>query len=178
MVDLGAVTGVVAALGGVLLGAWLSGRSQLRLQREAQRQATLAAKESAYVEFLATMRRFRRFVLTAPIDVTLVDSSQSPRGPIPIIAGSDAHWDAVEGAISRLWIVTEVDGPVGDLAARVVDALYDIARERAIKERGAVPATVVDVSRTVEREFAREARRDLGRTDSHVDGGLRLKAGP
>jgi hypothetical protein len=43
--------------------------------------------------------------------------TRSPRGPIPVIDGSDAYWDAVESAISRLWIVADVDGPVGRAAA-------------------------------------------------------------
>jgi hypothetical protein len=85
MADLGSIAGVVGALGGVALGAWLSSRSQLRLQREARRQAVLTTKEAAYVEFLATMRRFRRFVLTAKVNVSVVDEAQSPRGPVPVI---------------------------------------------------------------------------------------------
>lgn len=176
MADLGSIAAVVGALVGVAMGAWLSSRSQRRLQREARRQAVLATKEAAYVEFLATMRRFRRFVLTAKVNVSVVDEARSPRGPIPIIDGSDAHWDAVESAISRLWIVADVDGTVGRAAAQVMDAFYVVARERAASGPGAVAASVIDVSRTAEREFARIAHRDLGRLDSHFDEGLRLRA--
>lgn len=85
-------------------------------------------------------------MLTAKVNVSVVDEARSPRGPIPVIDGSDAHWDAVESAISRLWIVADVDGPVGRAAAQVMDAFYVVDRERATSGPGAVAASVIDAS--------------------------------
>jgi hypothetical protein len=136
----------------------------------------MTAKEAAFVEFLATMRRFRRFLLTAEVRVTVVHGAESPRGPIPIIENSDAHWDSVETALSRLRILEDVDGSVGQAAQRVIDAFYIVARERAANRPGAVSASVIEVSIAAEREFVRAARSDLGRGGSPFHTNRRLKA--
>jgi hypothetical protein len=73
-------------------------------------------------------------------------------------------------------IVSALDGPVSKAANQVIDALYEVARERAKKEPGAVPASIIDVSRAAEREFVWAAQRDLGRPVNVHDEGLRLRA--
>jgi hypothetical protein len=52
--------GVAGTLTGVILGSFLSARTQIRIQMQALRQSELAAPREAYVEYLATLRRFRR----------------------------------------------------------------------------------------------------------------------
>jgi hypothetical protein len=58
-----------------------------------------------------------------------------------------------------------------------MDAFYVVALSRATNEPGAVPASIVDVSRAAEREFARAAHRDLGRLIGPLEGALGLRSG-
>jgi hypothetical protein len=154
--------GVVGTLTGVILGSLLSARTQIRVQTQALRQSELAARRDAYVEYLATLRRFRRFVLHCPPEnISLVEGSGSPRGAIPIIKGADDYWDAVENARSRLWIVAGHDSDVRRASDTVMDSLYEVARAQAAYDTGATPATVIDMSRKAERDFADAAWRDL-----------------
>lgn len=154
--------GVAGTLMGVFLGSLLSARVQLRLQKQAHLQSELAARREAYFEYLSTLRRFRRFILhISPVDITVVEGSGSPRGAIPVIKGADDYWDAVESARSRLWIVAGHDSDVRRASDAVMDALYVVAREQASHEAGALPATVIDISREAERNFANVAWLDL-----------------
>lgn len=160
--DITALVGVLGTIIGVGLGSLLSIRSQAHMQQQARLHALIDAKRAAYVEYLSTLRQFRRFILHLdPNQITVVEGSGSPRGSIPIIEGSDSHWDAVERARSRLWIVAGFDSPVREASDRVMDALYVIAREQAAHPAGALPAVVIDVSRNAEQDFARVAYRDL-----------------
>jgi hypothetical protein len=154
--------GVAGTLLGVVLGSLLSARAQLRLQQQAHLQSELAARREAYVEYLSTLRRFRRFILhIPPQNISVVEGSDSPRGAIPVIKGADDYWDAVESARSRLWIVAGHDSDVRRASDGVMDALYVLAREQASYEVGALPAVIIDISRKAERKFADEAWRDL-----------------
>jgi hypothetical protein len=129
------------------LGSWLSGRSQANLQRQAQLRSDADAKREAYVEFLAALRRFRRFLLTAPVKVSLRETADSSGSPVAIVEGADAHWDTVEHAISRLWIVTGYETATGKAADKVIDAFYEVARQRAAHGPEGVPAEVIEASR-------------------------------
>lgn len=156
------VVGVAGTLIGIVLGSLLSAQAQLRLQRLAHLQSELASRREAYVEYLSTLRRFRRFILhISPVDITVVEGSGSPRGPIPVIKDAEGYWDAVENARSRLWIVAGHDSDVRRASDAVMDALYILAREQASYEVGALPAEIIDISREAERKFAEMARLDL-----------------
>lgn len=157
-----AFVGVFGALGGVALGSLLSSRSQMRMQQQARAHALIDAKRIAYIEYLSTLRQFRRFILhLEPHRIRVVEGSGSPRGSIPIIDGADSHWDAVEKARSQLWIVAGYDSVVREASDRVMDAIYVITREQAAYPAGALPATVIDISRHAEQDFARLAHQDL-----------------
>ena len=73
MQDLSAIAGTVGALVGVVLGGWLTARSQRTLLKESQRQTGIQARESAYSDFLVAYRRFRRFLMTESAEVRLVE---------------------------------------------------------------------------------------------------------
>jgi hypothetical protein len=154
--------GVVGTLVGVILGSLLSAQAQMRLQKEAHRQNELAARRDAYANYLATLRRFRRFILhCSPSDISVVEGAESPRGAIPVIEGADPYWDAVEDARSRLWIVAGYESDVRSASDSVMNALYVVAREQAQYDTGALPAVIIDISREAERDFANAAWRDL-----------------
>jgi hypothetical protein len=168
--DVTALVGVLGALGGVVLGSLLSSRSQMRMQREARAHALIDAKRTAYVEYLSTLRQFRRFILHLdPQRISVVEGSGSPRGAIPIIDGADSYWDAVERARSQLWIAAGYNSAVREASDKVMDAIYVIAREQATHPIGALPATVIDISRHAEQDFARVAHQDLTRVNSQSD---------
>ena len=160
--DPSAVVGVAGALAGVALGGWLSWRQQLTVQRLTRQQSERDAKRVAYVEFLATVRRFRRFILTSSVEVTLRDQVANPVVPVAIVLGADDYWDALEHATSQLWIVSGHASTVGEAARQLTDAFYEVARARATHEPQRVPPEVVEASRQAERRFADAARADLG----------------
>ena len=156
-----AVLGVVGTLFGVGLGSWLSAKTQRQQQDRLLREAVLEAKREAYIEYLATMRRFRRFILhRRPDQVRLADSG-GPRGLIPFIEGDESYWDAVEDARSRLWIMAGYNSEVRTASDKIMDALYAVAREKGQASDGPVPVTVIDESRMAERDFVDAVRRDL-----------------
>jgi hypothetical protein len=134
----------------------------MRPQQQARAHVLIDAKRTAYVEYLSTLRQFRRFVLHLDPDrISIVEGSGSPRGSIPIIDGADSYWDAVEKARSQLWIAAGYDSAVREASEKMMDAVYVIAREQAAHPAGAVPAVVIDISRHAEQDFARVAHKDL-----------------
>ena len=160
--DVTALVGALGALGGVALGSLLSSRSQMRMQRQARAHALIDARRAAYVEYLSTLRQFRRFILHSdPHRISIVEGSESPRGPIPIIDGAGSHWEAVERARSQLWIAAGYDSAVREASDKVMDAIYVVAREQAAHPAGALPAVVIDISRRAEQDFARVAHQDI-----------------
>jgi hypothetical protein len=159
MMNLSIVFGTVGALAGVVLGAWLTGRSQRALLKESHRQAAITARETAYSEFLAAYRQFRRFVQTEPVKVQLVHR-RSGRQSIPVIAQAGIHWEAVENATAKLEILAG-DRMSHEVWRTVIDRFYDVARARASCEPGEVPDEIVASARAAETQFAHAARQDL-----------------
>jgi len=159
--DLGAVLAVIGSLAGVALGSLLVTRSQIVQQQRVRSQAIADAKQSAYVDFLATVRRLRRFILTEDVEVRLVEGSGRALGPIPVIERSTAYWDAVETALSRVWLLGDPEGLVMEAARKLLTAFTAVATARATHGPGAVPQDVIDGVRAAERNFVQVAREDL-----------------
>lgn len=159
MLDPSTFIGTAGALVGVGLGGWLTGRSQRAVLKESHHQMAIAARESAYSDFLAAHRQFRRFLQTEPVEVRLVPRT-SGRSSVPVIAQAATYWEAVENATARLAII--VGDRIPDEAWRgVVDAFYDIARARASCQPGGVPDEIISSARAAELRFAQAAREEL-----------------
>jgi hypothetical protein len=136
-------------------------------QRQSDMQAwreVRQAREAAYVDLLAAHRQFRRFILTSPDGVRLVDVAEGGP-PTPVIDGADSQWDVLETATARLQIIAAGATPeVRKAAARLRRAMYDLARARAkAGAPGAVPHEAVLMAREAEEDFARAGQADLDR---------------
>ena len=83
------------------LGAWGAARSQRTLLKETQRQSAVQARESAYTEFLVAYRRFRRFLMTEPVEVRLVERPEGEKAA-PLIDKAGDYWESVDSARASL----------------------------------------------------------------------------
>ncbi len=160
MIDASVVIGSASALGGVVLGSWLSGRIQRQTLDKSRRQEARQAREQAYVDFLAAHRQFRRFLYTEPVSVHLVPHADGCGTTTPVVEGAAKHWEAVETANARVQIVAG-SSAVDAAALAVIRGLYDVARARVNCEPGALPWDVVRSAREAENDFARAAQQDL-----------------
>jgi hypothetical protein len=159
MADLSALVGAAGALVGVGLGAWLTARAQRSLLREYHRQAHIDAQKLAYSEFLSTHRQFRRYIMTEPVKVRLIERAPGVP-PTPVIDNVARYWESIENATAKMEIVG-ADGIPYDVWHAVRASFYDIARARANYELGEVPEEIVEAARAAEREFVRAVREDL-----------------
>lgn len=162
MQDWSVVAGTVGALVGVVLGGWLTARSQRTLLKESHRQSGLQARESAYSEFLVAYRSFRRFLMTESAEVRLVERPGGKKAA-PLIDGAGNYWEAVDSARARLELLA------GDRIPS--DALWDvhrsfmaIARFRATCGPGEVPDELIHAAAVAETQFIQAARDDLIRS--------------
>jgi hypothetical protein len=161
--DTAVIVGTVGTLVGVALGSWITAASQRGLAREANRRDATRARESSYVEYLAAFRNFRRFVQAEATTVRIVERPEDPGRRTPVIADSIRHWEAVENAKARMYIVA-AGKPVLASMKKVEDAFYDIAEARAEYGVGAIPDSIVTSARAAETAFSRAAHDDLQAT--------------
>jgi hypothetical protein len=159
-----AMIGVLGALGGVVVGSMLSSRAQRELLRAAHRREDRQVRENAYVAFLANYRRFRHFVLTEALEVTVVTDSLA-RG-VPLIKDSQEHADAIHEATARLYLLEGEDTPVIRAVLAVQMAFDDLARARATHPSGAIPLPAVQAAREAEKQFTRAAQLTLSSFDA------------
>src|SRR6266536_3317439 len=108
MIDASVVIGSASALGGVVLGSWLSGRIQRQTLDESRRQEARQARQQAYVDFLAAHRQFRRFLYTEPVSVHLVPHADGCGTTTPVVEGAAKHWEAVETGATGCHVTASV----------------------------------------------------------------------
>jgi hypothetical protein len=164
MIDPGVAIGAVAALGGVGLGSWLSGRFQRDLLRQAHRREDRRTREDAYVAVLVAFRKFRVFVTTEATSVRL--GAPSPGGPVPLIDGGKDYLDAVQEAVARLQVLEGDSTPVVLAASRLQRAFLELAQARADHEPGDMSEPRMHAIRTAEADYARTAHHELKQFDS------------
>ena len=113
------LVGTVGTLAGVLIGFMLNSRAAQRQSDMQARREVRQARETAYVELLAAHRQFRRFLLTSPGAVRLVDVAEGGP-PTPVVDGAEGQWQALETAAARLQIIAVGATPeVGEAAAKM-----------------------------------------------------------
>jgi hypothetical protein len=156
------LVGTLGTLAGVVLGFWLNSRAAQRQSYTQARREVRQAREAVYVEFLAAHRQFRRFILTSPAGVHLVDVAEGGP-PTPVIDGAESQWEVLETAAARLQIVASgATAEAREAAAKVRRAMYDLARARAeAVGPGAVRREPIRAARRAEDDFARAAQADL-----------------
>ena len=126
--------------------------------KESHRQAGIAARETAYAEFLSSHRQFRRFIQTEPVKVTLVE--RPGKLPVPVIERSASYWEAAESTGARLETLAGERVP-RDIWHGVIRAFDDVARARASCGPGEVPDEIILRCQAAEKTFADAARQDL-----------------
>ena len=154
-----AVVGTVGALVGVALGAWGAARSQRTLLKETQRQSAVQARESAYTEFLVAYRRFRRFLMTEPVEVRLVERPEGEKAA-PLIDKAGDYWESVDSSRASLEILAG-DRIPRDKWRNVHYAFMAIARARAACGPGQIPDDLIHAAAAAETEFIQAARDEL-----------------
>jgi hypothetical protein len=162
MQDLNAIAGTVGALVGVVVGGWLTARSQRTLLKETQRQSGIQARESAYSDFLVAYRGFRRFRMHEPATVRLVERFGG-RKAAPLIDGAGSHWEAVDSARARLELLAG-DRISSDTWWAVHRSVMDIARSRGTCGPGEIPDELIHAAAAAETQFIQAARQDLIRS--------------
>jgi hypothetical protein len=120
--------GSISALIGVLLGGALTTSTQRRIHKQGVALQTLHAKQEAAVEFLSTIRAFRRFAMysTAPFDE--VEPTESSKG----VVSFEGRYDydiRLDAAYARLMIVVHSDD-LNRTAHEMRSALNKFFRER------------------------------------------------
>jgi hypothetical protein len=159
MADLTVLIGTVGALAGVGLGSWSTARYQRALFRDTHRLANVTARESAYQDFLTTARQFRRFMMTQPMTVRLIERPGG-RPSTPVIDDPGTHWEDLDAAQAKLAILAG-DREINSVASEVTDAIYSLIRARASYTQGEIPDEIIALGRDAEKKFARTAREDL-----------------
>jgi hypothetical protein len=137
-------------------------RSQRTLLKESERQSGIQARESAYSDFLVAYRRFRRFLMTEPAEVRLVERPEGEKAA-PLIDGAGNYWEAVDTARARLELLAG-DRIPSDTWWKVHRSFMAIARVRATCGPGEVPDELVHAAHTAETQFIQAAREDLIRS--------------
>jgi hypothetical protein len=153
------VAGTVGALVGVVLGVWLTARSQRTLLKESQRQSAIQARESAYTDFLVAYRRFRRFLMNETTEVRLVERPGGEKAA-PLINGAVDYWESVDSSRARLEILAG-DRIPRDTWWNVHRAFMAIARVRAACGPGEIPDELIHAASAAEAEFIQTARDEL-----------------
>ena len=159
MQDLSAILGAVCALAGVALGGWLTARSQRTMLQASHREANVRARESAYSEFIVAYRKFRRFLMTEPGEVRLVERAGGKKAA-PLINGARDYWEAVEHARAKLELLAG-DRIPQDMRRNVHQCFMAIARVRASCGPGEIPDSLVEAAQAAESAFLQAARKDL-----------------
>jgi hypothetical protein len=156
------LVGTLGTLAGVILGFLLNSRAvQRQIDLQARREVR-QAREDAYVELLAAHRQFRRFILTSPSGVQLIDVAQGGP-PTPVIDGAESQWEALETAAARLQIIAGgATAEVQEASAKMRSTMYELARARAAAVApGAVRREPIRTARKAEDDFARAAQANL-----------------
>jgi hypothetical protein len=165
VIDPGVAIGAAVALGGVGLGAWLTGRLQRDLLKQTHRREDRRAREDAYVAVLVAFRTFRVF-LTAEAPIVRL-GAVSPSGKrVPLIEGGTAYLDAVQEALARLQVLEGDDTPVVRAAVQLERSFLDLAIARANHPPGDMSDPELLAVRAAESAYARTAHQQLQRFDA------------
>jgi len=155
------IAGILGTLGGVIIGTWFTGRNERFLLRETHRREDRQARIDACVEFLATYRLFRSYVVTH--DVAVVVSSTDEGRDLAYIKDAPEHIDAVQQVLGRLLLLEGGQGPLVE-AARESSASAPrpcSGREGAREPSSSVPPKAIEAALRAEQDFILIAHREL-----------------
>lgn len=153
------IAGILGTLGGVIIGTWFTGRNERFLLRETHRREDRQARIDACVEFLATYRLFRSYVVTH--DVAVVVSSTDEGRDLAYIKDAPEHIDAVQQVLGRLLLLEGGQGPLVEAAREVQQVHRDLVLARAREPSSSVPPKAIEAALRAEQDFILIAHREL-----------------
>jgi hypothetical protein len=149
----------LAAIIGVVVGGVISSRSQRSGIDASARIAARRDKQEACVQYLAAVRRYRRYVMYTDVSMAIVDATTESKGTVIFAGGSDLQ-AALSDAYARLLIL--VDSERVHEAARTMASLNNrFVRLRAQVGKGMVPNEILNACRSAETTFADISRSEL-----------------
>lgn len=156
--------GILGALGGVALGAWLTGRNERRMLLESHRREDHQLRVDACVAFLVAYRRLIRYVLREDPEVVMSPDRQLG-DEVFFVKGSREYVDAAHEALARLDLLEGgIETPIIKAAYRVRVGFRRVSVARAACPKGALPDDVVDEAVEAELAFARVASAELSQS--------------
>ena len=153
------LVGSVSALVGVALGGILTARAQRRSQESQMSFALRGERRDALVQFLASIRQFRRFLMYSDVEFEIVEPTKFSKGTV-LVEGRAKYDAALDEAYTRLLIVVGTSSLIEE-ASRLTVRINEFIRLRAEHGIGNVPNEIIRDFRAAELEFAETARAEL-----------------
>ncbi|MEH0937190.1 hypothetical protein V6U80_18690 [Micromonospora sp. CPCC 205543] len=163
-----------ATLLAVMLGGWLTVRSQDRHWRRDHQRQWRDIRLAAYSEYLSAFREFVAYVLQPTAQVVAVPRPVEPYDLMPFFdAQGSAYRERLEASKTAVRLVSGGPDVVHACNAMVRHARL-LAADRASHDIGSVPPARFQDLWSAERQFMRAARAELGlASDFEVGGGPR-----
>ncbi|WP_436392141.1 hypothetical protein [Amycolatopsis sp. MEPSY49] len=156
---LSAVLSPLSAVIGVIIGGYITFRSQSRQKNVEFEIAVYHRKQDACIALLQAVRRYRRYAMYNDVPVREVPGNETTKGSWAI-EGSEPYIQAYDEAISQLAIVM-TSQEVVEAARDAHWKLLKLLRSRARDGFGQIPTEIVHACRAAETEFAEISRQAL-----------------
>lgn len=167
----------VTTLAAVLLGGWLTLRSQDRSWRRDHQRQWRDIRLAAYTGFIDAFRAYVAYVLRPDARIT---SAPRPRQPFDLMPFFDEvgtpYREKLESSKTRLRLVCDQEAVVAASNEMVRHARL-LAAERATCDVDRIPGKLFEQLWQSEREFVLAARQELGLgADLQIGGGTRTES--
>ena len=159
--DAGTYIAAGTGLVGVVLGGLMTSLTQRRTHDVTIRLELLRSRESACVDLLSAVRRYRRFLMYSDPAIEEIAATSDSKGTV-IVAGRIEYDALVDEAYARILIVARSDKIVA-AAKELTTHLNEFVRIRARYGKGMIPNEVIRNSREAEESFASLVRTELDR---------------
>jgi hypothetical protein len=156
---LSTVLSPISAVVGVVIGGYITFRSQTRQKNVEFEVAVFQRKQEACIAILTSIRRYRRYVMYNDVPVREVAGNEVTKGSWAI-EGSEPYVQAYDEAISQLSIVMASQEVIKS-AREAHSKLLRLLRSRAREGFGQIPTEIVHACRDAEKQFAEIARKAL-----------------
>jgi hypothetical protein len=148
----------------VLIGGWLTVRTQDRLWRRDQARQWRDIRLRAYTDFTNAFRQYVAYVLNPATKVTAVPRPRPPGDLMPFFDETGTRYkEQLESAKTALRLVT-AEPAVVTASSDMIRRARALAASRATAAVDAVPSELFDALWAAEREFVAVARVELGLT--------------
>jgi hypothetical protein len=167
-----AVTTLVA----VLLGGWLTLRSQDRSWRRDHQREWRDIRLAAYISFIDAFREYVAYVLRPDVKITSAPRPRPPYEPMPFFDEAGTPYrERLESSKTRLRLVSD-RAPVVAASNEMIRHARLLAADRATHDVDRIPGKRFEQLWQSEREFVLAARQELGlATDFQISGDPRTE---